>query len=112
MLQKSKFAIVMVVLIALLAACGIAANGEPGVGIDHIVNNGDGTFTICLTDASNYTVGNFTGPQGPQGLQGLQGEQGIQGVQGEQGSQGIQGFPGVGYYNSMQFALLRWYEAN
>ena len=71
MLQKSKIAIVMVVLIALLSACGIAANGEPGVGINNIVNNEDGTFTIYLTDASSYIVGNFTGPQGPQGLAGV-----------------------------------------
>jgi hypothetical protein len=67
MLQKSKFVILMIVLVALFAACGIAATGEPGVGIDHIVNNGDGTFTIYLTDESSYAVGNFTGPQGPEG---------------------------------------------
>jgi hypothetical protein len=77
MLQKSKIAIVMVVLLAILVSCGIAANGEqgppgpPGVGINNIINNGDGTFTINLTDGSSYTTDNFTGPQGPQGPAGL-----------------------------------------
>lgn len=73
MVLKSKFAIVMVVLIALFAACGVAATGEPGVGIENIVNNGDGTFTLCLTDGSNYTTDNFTGPQGPKGDTGAPG---------------------------------------
>jgi hypothetical protein len=59
-----KVFVAITVCLAILASCGIAANGEPGVGIDHIVNNGDGTFTLFLTDESSYTVGNFTGPQG------------------------------------------------
>ena len=82
-----KVAAAIIVCLAILVGCSIAADGEPGVGIDYIVNNGDGTFTIYLTDESSYTTDNFTGPQG------------------------IQGPPGLGY-NPMQIALLRWYEAN
>jgi len=65
-----KVAVAITVCLALLVGCGIAANGEPGVGIDNIVNNGDGTFTIFLTDETYYTSDNFTGPQGPQGPEG------------------------------------------
>ena len=65
-----KVAVAITVCIALLMGCGIAANGEPGVGIDHIVNNGDGTFTIYLTDESSHTTDNFTGPQGSDGPEG------------------------------------------
>jgi DNA-binding beta-propeller fold protein YncE len=93
MWQKSKIVILMAVCLGLLVSCSIAANGEqgpPGVGINNIINNGDGTFTINLTDGSSYTVGNFTGPQGIQGPQGP---------------------PGLSY-SPMQIALLRWYEAN
>lgn len=70
MWQKSKMVIVMAVCLGLLVSCGIAANGEqgpPGVGINNIINHGDGTFTINLTDGSTYTVGNFMGPQGDPG---------------------------------------------
>lgn len=59
-----KVAVAITVCFALLVGCGIAANG---VGIDYIVNNGDGTFTIYLTDGSSHTTDNFTGPQGPAG---------------------------------------------
>jgi hypothetical protein len=62
-----KVAVAITVFLAVLLGCGIAANGEPGVGIDYIVNNGDGTFTIYLTDGSSHTTDNFTGPQGLEG---------------------------------------------
>jgi hypothetical protein len=71
-----KITVVIAVCLAMLIGCGIAANGEPGVGIDYIVNNGDGTFTIHLTDGSSHTTDDFTGPQGPQGDPGPQGDKG------------------------------------
>jgi len=41
--------------------------GPPGVGIDHVVNNGDGTFTLFFTDGSKFTTDNFTGASGAAG---------------------------------------------
>jgi hypothetical protein len=70
--------------------------GPAGVGIVSIVDNGNGTFTLNLTDGSSFTTPDLTGAQGTQGWQ---------------GPQGPQGPPGLGY-NPMQIALLRWYEAN
>ena len=42
-------------------------DGDPGVGIINIVDNGDGTFTIFLSDATDYTVvvPSFTHPDEP-----------------------------------------------
>jgi hypothetical protein len=77
-----KITIMITVCLAMFIGCGIAANGEqgpPGVGIDYIVNNGDGTLTIHLTDGSSHTTDDFTGPQGPQGDTGPQGPQGDKG---------------------------------
>jgi hypothetical protein len=31
-------------------------DGDPGVGIVNVVDNGDGTFTIFLSDITNYTI--------------------------------------------------------
>lgn len=76
------------------------ADGADGVGISSIVDNGDGSFTVNLTDTSSFTTPDFTGPQGPtgatgpQGPQGPQGDQGVQGIQGEQGIQGVKGDTG------------------
>ena len=86
MFCKSKIATVAAVFLAILVASMSCAGsqGSAGVGINKIVNNGDGTFTLCLTDGSNYTTDNLTGPQGPSGLG----------------------------YNPMQIALLRWYQVN
>ena len=50
--------------------------GAAGVGVENIVNNGDGTFTVSLTNGTAYTTDNLTGPKGEQGEQGLQGVQG------------------------------------
>jgi hypothetical protein len=41
--------------------------GPAGIGIEKMVNNGDGTFTLFLTDGTSYTTDNFTGPQGEPG---------------------------------------------
>jgi len=68
--------------------------GADGVGIETVVDNGDGTITIGLTDGSEYTTAMVTGPQGPQGEQGIQGIQGPKGDTGDQGSQGPQGLQG------------------
>jgi hypothetical protein len=61
--------------------------GTDGVGIENIVNNGDGTFTVNLSNGESYTTDNLTGPQGPQG---------IQGEEGPQGPPGEPGLPGAG----------------
>ena len=50
--------------------------GADGVGIENIVNNGDGTFTVNLTNGESYKTDNLTGPEGPQGVQGPPGEPG------------------------------------
>lgn len=62
--------------------------GTDGVGVENIVNNGDGTFTVNLTNGESYTTDDLTGPQGPQGVQGVQGEEGPQGLPGEAGLPG------------------------
>ena len=51
-----------------------------GVGVQNIVNNGDGTFTVNLTNGESYTTDNLTGPQGIQGIQGEKGDAGLPGV--------------------------------
>jgi hypothetical protein len=57
--------------------------GATGVGVENVVNNGDGTFTVNLTNGESYTTDNLTGPRGEQG------EQGTQGIQGPPGMPGI-----------------------
>ena len=52
-------------------------SGATGTGIENIVNNGDGTFTVNLTNGTAYTTNNFTGPQG---IQGEKGDTGLPGV--------------------------------
>lgn len=56
-----------------------------GTGIETITNNGDGTFTILLTNGETYTTDDFTGPQGPQGIQGPAGTNGTNGTNGTDG---------------------------
>lgn len=51
-----------------LAAYTSTISFEDGVGIEEVTNNGDGTFTILLTNGDTEVVGNFTGPVGPSGL--------------------------------------------
>ncbi len=38
------------------------------MGVDHTVDNEDGTFTIFYTDGSSFTTPDFTGPEGPMGV--------------------------------------------
>jgi hypothetical protein len=56
--------------------------GTAGVGVQSIVNNGNGTFTVKLTNGTTYTTDNLTGPTGAKGDTGATGAQGIQGVPG------------------------------
>jgi len=41
--------------------------GADGIGIENIVNNGNGTFTVNLTNGESYTTDNLTGPPGLPG---------------------------------------------
>ena len=43
-------------------------SGNDGNGIQTIVDNGDGTFTIFMTNGTTFTSANLTGAQGPQGF--------------------------------------------
>lgn len=62
--------------------------GTPGVGIERIDNNGDGTFTLYLTDGSSFTTDDLTGPTGESGPAGQTGPQGPPGPIGEPGPAG------------------------
>ncbi len=46
--------------------CGL--DGQDGVGISSITDNGDGTLTIFLTDGSTFTTENYIGTPGPNSL--------------------------------------------
>jgi hypothetical protein len=59
--------------------------GTDGVGVETIVSNGDGTYSVLLSDGREITTDNLTGPQG------LQGEQGSKGDTGDTGPQGVPG---------------------
>lgn len=69
---------IIVILVGLGTACAGARGdeGPAGVGIESIVGNSNGTFTLKLTDGSEYTTDDLTGPSGQQGQAGV----GIQGV--------------------------------
>lgn len=101
-MRSFRLMAIMVLLLAcmLLGTACAGAKGEDGVGIQSIVDNGDGTVTFTLTDGSKYTSDVVTGPQGPQGIQG---EQGVQGPKGDTGAQGIQGVPGPNMIVAMGF---------
>ena len=43
-------------------------SGNDGVGIVSITDNGNGTFTILMSDGTTWTSGDLTGPAGPNGL--------------------------------------------
>jgi hypothetical protein len=66
-------------------------NGSDGIGITSITDNGDGTFTILMSDGSSFISPNYEGPQGIQGAQGIQGDPGPQGDPGTNGTNGING---------------------
>jgi hypothetical protein len=59
--------------------------GAEGVGIQNVVSNANGTFTISLTNGHNYTTGDLPGPAGATGATGGTGAQGPQGTQGVPG---------------------------
>ena len=70
-----RFMAITVLLLAcvVLGSACAGAKGEPGekgadgVGVENIVNNGNGTFTVNLTNGAKYTTDNLTGPQGENG---------------------------------------------
>jgi hypothetical protein len=104
--------LIVVVLTGLALATGCGGTnsqaGPAGVGIESIVSNGNGTFTVKLTDGSSFTTDNFTGPQGPkgdQGVQGVKGDTGLPGAgvawKGEWSSSTVYSqYDGVGYLGS------------
>ncbi|UCC16901.1 MAG: collagen-like protein, partial [Dehalococcoidales bacterium] len=59
-----------------------------GVGIESIENNGDGTFTLFLTDGSSFITDDLTGPTGTSGPVGATGPAGPPGPTGEMGPAG------------------------
>jgi hypothetical protein len=62
--------------------------GAKGTGIEGIEDNGDGTFTLILTDGSSFTTDDLTGPTGEPGPTGQTGPQGPPGPTGEMGPAG------------------------
>jgi hypothetical protein len=62
--------------------------GADGVGVETIVSNGDGTYSVLLSDGREFTTDNLTGSQGPQGEKGDTGDAGPQGLQGIPGDSG------------------------
>ncbi|MFC1924090.1 carbohydrate-binding protein [Chloroflexota bacterium] len=59
--------IIVVMLLGLLLGTACGSEGPAGVGIYSILNNGDGTFTLFMTDGSTFTTDDMTGPQGAAG---------------------------------------------
>ena len=70
----------LILLNAQIAALGSGVDGEDGVGLAAIVDNGDGTLTIELTDGTAYTTNDLTGPAGPAGAPGADGADGSDGA--------------------------------
>lgn len=62
--------------------------GADGVGVESIVSNGDGTYSVLLSDAREFTTDDLNGAQGPQGPKGDAGDTGPQGLQGMPGEPG------------------------
>jgi len=103
-----RFMAITVLLLAcvVLGSAYAGAKGEQGpkgdtgaarVSVQDIVNNGNGNFTVNLTNGTACTTDNLTGPQGAKGdagATGAAGAVGAQGIQGMQGIQGVQGEPG------------------
>lgn len=72
--------------------------GDPGVGINDMIFNDDGTITFVMSDGTRYTSGDMrgeTGATGPQGPAGPQGPQGAKGDTGDTGPQGPKGDTGA-----------------
>ena len=70
-----RFAAITVLLLAcvVLGTACAGAKGADGVGIEGIVDNGDGTVTFMLTDGSNHTSDIVTGPQAHRGYRASKG---------------------------------------
>lgn len=67
--------------------------GGMGTGVQNVVDNGDGTFSLLLTDGTTTDpVALIPGPQGPEGPQG---PAGADGAPGADGADGADGAPGV-----------------
>jgi|GEM_PF-4393311 hypothetical protein len=87
---------------------GPAGEGTPGVGIDTIENNGDGTFTLFLTDGSSFTTDDLTGPSGASGPVGPIGPPGPTGETGPAGGLSIAAIVlAVGALGWMAFGVLK-----
>jgi hypothetical protein len=67
----------------------VGEKGTPGVGIERIDNNGDGTFTFFLTDGTSFTTDDLTGPTGVSGPVGPTGPPGPTGEMGPAGGLSI-----------------------
>ena len=97
--MKRKRVLAAIALVVILAgsvlgtACAGAKGeqGTAGVGIQSIVDNGNGTLTVKLTDGTTYTTDNLTGPRGPKGDTGATGATGATGQQGAKGDTGMAG---------------------
>lgn len=73
----------------------IGTTGDDGVGIVSIVDNGDGTITLNLSDDSSYIITLPAGPQGVPGVDGVDGIDGTNGVDGVNGTNGVDGSNGT-----------------
>jgi hypothetical protein len=73
----------------------IGATGVTGVGIIGIVDNGNGSITINLSDGSSTTVNGLQGPTGATGANGLDGATGATGANGLDGATGATGANGL-----------------
>ena len=76
-------------------------NGADGLNLtmDHIDDNGDGTYTWFFSDLTNFTTANLTGAKGDKGDQGLPGLDGTNGVDGTNGTNGVDGINGTNGLN-------------
>ena len=82
--------------------------GTPGVGIERIDNNEDGTFTLFLTDGSSFTTDDLTGPSGITGPVGPTGPPGPTGEMGPAGGLSIAAIIlAVGVLGWMSFGVLK-----
>ena len=82
--------------------------GTPGVGIETIEDNGDGTFTLFLTDGSSFTTDDLTGPTGATGPAGPIGPAGPTGEIGPAGGLSIAAIVlAVGAVGWMAFGVLK-----
>ena len=84
------------------------AEGTPGTGIEGIEDNGDGTFTLILTDGSSFTTGDLTGPTGEPGPAGPVGPPGPTGEMGPAGGLSIAAIIlSLGALGWMGFGILK-----